>query len=654
VTAWLVRGTRGRATRFVAAAASATAALIAAAVVVDERAALAAGTLVAASLVGLAVAGRRRRRGVKKESRSLYSDVVLYQRLLRQARAYWPHIGAIFLLSLLSTPLALLTPVPLKIVVDTVVGSDPLPGILDGLVPGALKGSESMLLFLAGGLLVAVVLLDELRALAHALLGAYTGERVLLDFRTRLFRHVQRLSSSYHDAKGTADSTYRIQYDAASIQWIVVNGVTPFITAVLTLAGMIYVTARIDWQLAAVALAVAPALLVLTLISRRRLRRGWSDTKKLESSALSIVQEVLTSLRVVKAFAQEDQEEERFTRRSGDGMRARVRLAAFEGGFGLLIALTTALGTAAVLVLGTRHVQQGQLTLGSLLLVLGYLAQLYAPLKTMSKSVAKLQSSLASAERALAVLDEPPEVEETPHAHRLSRAAGDVEFRDVCFEYVPGQPVLHHVSFSVAAGTRVGIEGPTGAGKTTVMNLLMRFYDPTAGAILLDGTDLRDYQLADLRSQFAIVLQEPVLFSTSIAENIAYARPGAAPDDIVEAARAADVHGFVSALPAGYDSQVGERGMQLSGGERQRISLARAFLRDAPIVILDEPTSSVDVETEATILAAMEALTKGRTTFVIAHRLSTLEGCDARLQLQAGRLHEVGPRLSARAEIAHA
>jgi ATP-binding cassette subfamily B protein len=271
-------------------------------------------------------------------------------------------------------------------------------------------------------------------------------------------------------------------------------------------------------------------------------------------------------------------------------------------------------------------------------MVMTYLSQLYGPLETISQKVGDVQSSLASAERAFELLDESPDVKEKPHARRIARARGAIEFRDVSFAYNGDGTVLHDVSFEVSPGTRLGVIGRTGAGKTTLMSLITRFYDPTAGKILLDGADLRDYKLADLRNQFGIVLQEPVLFSTSIAENIAYARPGARIRDVVAAAEAANAHEFVCDLPEGYGTIVGERGMRLSGGERQRIALARAFLKDAPILILDEPTSSVDTQTEAVIMDAIERLMERRTSLMIAHRLSSLRICDARLEIESGRI----------------
>jgi ATP-binding cassette subfamily B protein len=565
-----------------------------------------------------------------------------------QAQPYWPRIGLVFLLSLAATPLALLTPLPVKIVIDSVVGSRPLPRFLVALVPPNAQHSPGALLAIAVGLLLGVTLLSYLQSLASSLLQASAGEGMVLDFRSRLFARVQRLSLRYHDSVGTADSAFRIQYDASSVQQLTISGIIPLLTALATLAGMIYVTARLDRQLAIVALSVSPVLFWLTRTFRGRLRKRWKDVKKLESAANSVVQEVLTSLRVVKAFGREKDEEARFTGRATHRMRELLRVSFLQNGFDLLVGMTIALGTAATLYIGVMHVRAGLLSLGDLMLVTAYVAQLYDPLKAVSKKLADLQGALASAERAFALLDEEPEVVERAHARPLARARGAVRFEDVFFSYDGEHPVLHGISLDVPAGTRVGIQGKTGAGKSTMMSLLTRFYDVSGGKILLDGVDIRDYKLDDFRAQFAIVLQDPVLFSASIAENIAYGRaPGHADapaaereTEIVEAARLANAHEFIMGLPHGYETLVGERGMRLSGGERQRIALARAFLRNAPVLILDEPTSSVDVGTEAVILDALERLMRGRTTFMIAHRLGTLDHCDLQLEIRDGALFE--------------
>jgi len=571
-------------------------------------------------------------------TRAAATDLGLCRRLLRLARPYWGHIAAVFLVGLAAAPLALLAPLPLKIAVDTGLGDHPLPDFLDALLPAAVPRAGLALLPLAAGLMLAVALASHLQALAHSLLSTYTGEKMVLAFRAELFRHAQRLSLAYHDSRGTVDSTYRIQNDAPAVQYVAIDGLIPLVTAACTLAAMIYCIVHLDWELALVAVAVSPVLLVASRAYRPRLRRQSREVKHMESSTLAVVQETLGALRVVKAFGQEGREQERLVRRGAEGLRARLRLLMLEGAFGLVVGLTTAAGSAAVLVIGIRHVQSGTLTLGELLLVMAYLGQLYGPLKTLGKKAATLQSHLAGAERAFALLDASPDVEERPHAQPLARARGAVAFRDVSFAYGDGRPVLHGVSFQVSPGTRVGIRGMTGAGKTTLVSLLTRFYDPTAGQVLLDGVDLRNYRLADVRNQFAIVLQEPVLFSASIAENIAYARPGASEEEVVAAARAASAHAFIAQLPQGFQTPVGERGLSLSGGERQRVALARAFLKDAPVLILDEPTSSVDERTEAEILTAIGRLMQGRTTFLISHRPGALAGCDAVLEIADGRL----------------
>jgi ATP-binding cassette, subfamily B, bacterial len=571
-----------------------------------------------------------------------YSDVAMYRRVLREARPLWGHITGIWLISLLATPLALLLPLALQVAVDSVLGDEPLPGILQSVVPNSIQESKDALLVFVVVLLVLVELGSQLQSMSQSLLKTYTSERLTLRFRSKLFRQAQRLSLAYHDRRGTADANYRIQTDSTNVATVAVDGVIPFASAAFTFVAMLIVIANIDVTLALIALVYAPVLIVLTWAYRRRLRVRHREVKMLESSALSVVQEVLTSIRVVKAFGQEEREEHRFTARAGEGMGARLRVALVDGSFWVAIGLVTAVGTGTVMYVGVRAVEAGTMTLGSLLLVMGYLAELYGPLSKVSRQVASLQSGFASAERVFALLDQAPDVEERPSARPLARATGEIEFRDVSFSYNGSELVLEHVSFAIPPGARVGISGRTGAGKTTLASLLTRFYDPSAGAILLDGVDLRDYQVADLRNQFAIVLQEPVLFSTTMGENIVYGRPDASHAEMIAAAQAADIHRFITGLPDGYDTAVGERGMTLSGGERQRISLARAFLKDAPILILDEPTSSVDLKTEATIVDAMERLMAGRTAFMIAHRLSTLDSCEVRLRVDDHGVKVIG------------
>lgn len=569
-----------------------------------------------------------------------YKDRTLLRRILREARPSWPQIGVTFLVSLAAIPLALLTPFPLKIAVDSVIGSHPVPSVLDSLLPSSATRSDGAVLVVAALLFVVVALLQQLQVLTHMVLTTLTGQKLVLRFRSRLFAHAQRVSLAYHDLKGSIDTTYRVQYDAPCVRYITVDALIPLATSVLMLAAMVYVSAFIDWQLALVALAVSPFLFLAARAYRPRLRSQWHASKELESSSMSIVQEALGAMRVVKAFGLEGLEQERYLEFSRAEVRAQMRAAITQGTFGLVVGLTIALSTATVLFIGVRHVQAGVLTLGELILVLAYLTQLYGPLRTISNKIGDLQASFASAERVFSLFDETPDLADRPTGRRMRRASGAIVFENVSFGYGESSLVLDDISFEVAPGASLGIAGVTGAGKTTLVSLITRFYDPIAGKILLDGLDLREYRLEDLRRQFAIVLQEPVLFAMTIAENIACGKPEATYADIETAAKAADAHDFIDDLPQGYNTQVGERGMTLSGGERQRIALARAFIKDAPGLILDEPTSSVDVKTEASIMGAMERLMAGRTTFLIAHRLGTLDYCDERVEIADGRIVE--------------
>jgi ATP-binding cassette, subfamily B, bacterial len=566
------------------------------------------------------------------------SDVALYRRLMSEARPFWPHVAGLFALSLLNAPLTLLSPLPLKIAVDSALGSHQLPGWLAAFLPAGTRGSDLSVVISVAALIVLLALAKHVVDLLFVILRSYAAEQLVLAFRAKLFGHLQRLSLSYHDTSGTANSIYRIQYDAPAIQWIMIDGFIPLVSSLLTLVAMIVVMARIDWSLALVALTVVPVLYALTRFYSRRLKSQWREAKNVENATLSVVEEVMSSVRLVKAFAQEEREHQRYLQNARRSLREQLRLTLTSGSFGLIVGLAMAIGTAVVLFLAVRHVQAGLISLGDLILVMSYLGLLYAPLQSVSKSVASLQGSLVSAERAFELLDQAPEVPESPVARPLAQAGGRVEFENVSFAYNADRVALRGISFMVEPGSRVGIAGVTGAGKSTLMTLLLRFYDPAEGRILLDGVDLRDYRLLDLRNQFAVVQQEPVLFSSSIAENIAYARQGASDAEIIAAAQAANADQFIKRLPQGYATQVGERGVQLSGGERQRISLARAFLKDAPILILDEPTSSVDVATEAVILEAMKRLMRGRTSFMIAHRLGTLESCNVLLVLERGKL----------------
>lgn len=565
----------------------------------------------------------------------------LFRRALVYAKPFRWHMAMLFLLNLISAPLALLRPIPLKILIDSGFDSRPLPGFLSVLFPAGFQISFETIVVLSAALVLITALIENLIFAVNWTLETYTGEKLVLNFRTVLFNHVQRLSLAFHDSKGVGHSLYRLQWDAMNIRTLLIDNISPLISSAVTILSMIVVMFTISWKFALIALIVVPPLYFLTRRSSLRLRRDWYAVKDEENQAMNVVHEVLGGLRVVKAFGREEVERERFSRQSHRAVKGQVKMAAIGATYNFLNGLLFAAGTAAFILLGAHSVRSGQVSLGDLTLIIAYLAQIYVPLQTITKNINNLQSSVAGVERVFQILDHEPEVGESDDPVPLSKTRGNIEFRNVSFSYNRETPVLQKISFTVYPGDRVGVIGSTGAGKSSLISLLMRFYDSTGGEILLDGVDIRRYRLKDYRNQFSMVLQEPVLFSTSVAENIRYGRPDASDQDIETAAIAANAHDFIIKAEFGYSTGVGERGMQLSGGERQRIAIARAFIRNAPVLILDEPTSSVDVRTEGMIMEAMERLMKGRTTFLITHRLDTLASCNVILHLENGRIADV-------------
>src|SRR2546425_2028304 len=555
----------------------------------------------------------------------------MLRRVFAELRPYSVSIVVLLIISLAAIPITLITPLPIKLIVDNVLGSSALPGYLTIFAPGALGASKDYVLWLAIGVLVGSAVLTYLQNLLNVWFTNKIGNRMTLEVRDRLFRQMQRLSIAYHDTKGSADSTYRTLQDAPALRQFGIDSMIPLITSMLTLGAMIIVTLYLDWELALIALLVSPFTFLLTLMFRPRLRRGWRKVKVSESAAMAVAQETLGASRVVKAFGQEDQKSDQLVSRYSESLSAALKVYVYGAVYNLLVGIVTALGLVAVLYIGIRHVQSNTLTLGSLLVVNYYVTQLYSPLKNVGQKILDMQMSLAGVERCHAVLDEKPDVPEAPNALPIARARGKIAFQNVSFEYTPGHPVLRDVSFELPPGNCLGVVGPTGSGKTSLSNLLLRFFDTTQGAITLDDVDLKNYKLADLRNQFAVVLQDTVLFSTTITENIRFARPGATIAEVVEAATAANAREFITHLPDGYNTLVGERGMKLSGGQRQRISLARAFVKHAPILILDEPTSALDINAETAVLDAIQRLMKGRTTLMIAHRASGLRKCNIKL-----------------------
>lgn len=570
-----------------------------------------------------------------------YRSGVLAKRIFKQLKPYWLHITGIFTLSLLAIPLELLKPLGLKLVIDSAFGNHPLPAFIHFILPNSFHFTFNSIIIIAAALVIIVALIDNLFLFVSWIMSVYTGEKLVLDFRTRLFNHIQRMSLAYHDETGTSDALYKIQWDTVGIRTLLLNNIMPIVTSLVTLVSMIVVMFTINWHFALIAICIIPPILLLIRLSNSRLRNDWEQVKHEESRAMSVLQEVLTLLRIVKAFGQEDGEEKRFTQQSGRAIQGQMKVAWIAALFHSSVWIVFAIVTALFILLGAKYVQAGEMTLGDLTLMLAYLTQFFNPLHNISKNLTDVQSSLTSIERVFQLLDKEQEVEENPAAISMQNAKGGFLFNDIHFGYKKDIEILQGVSFEIHPGERVGIMGSTGAGKSTLISLLMRFYDPTSGEILIDGKNLKDLRLADYRNQFGIVLQEPVLFSTTIAENIKYGRPGATEKEIMEAAKAANAHDFIMHCKDGYNTMVGELGMQLSGGERQRISIARAFIKNAPVLVLDEPTSSLDIRTEAQIIESIERLMEGRTTFMITHRLDTLKTCNVLLHFEKGHLIEV-------------
>ena len=552
----------------------------------------------------------------------------------------WPLV-VLLIVSLLAVPMTLIFPLPIKLLVDSVLGSQPLPGYLTIFVGSQV--SKTLALWLAISILMATAVLTYLQNLVNVWYSNKVGNRMTLDVRARLFRQMQRLSVAYHDTMGAADSAYRTLNDAPMLRSFGIDSLIPLTTSILTLGAMILVMVFLDWELALIALLVSPLMFLLTFVFRPRIRAGWRKFRASESAAMAVAQESLGASRLVKSYGQEERKNRELVSHYDASLSASLKVQVDSAVYSLLVGILTAAGLAAVLYIGIGHVQAGigNLTLGSLLVVNYYVTQLYGPLRNVGQSILEIQMSLTGVERYRAVLDEKPDVPELPNAIPLARGRGNIAFRNVSFAYTKDHPVLHDITFELPSGNRLGVVGPTGSGKTTLSTLLLRLFDPTEGVITLDDLDLKDYKLADLRNQYAVVHQETVLFSTSVAENIRFAKPNATMDEVIAAATAAKAQDFITNLPNGYDTLVGERGMKLSGGERQRISLARAFLKDAPILILDEPTSSLDVHTESAILDTIQELMKGRTTMMIAHRPSTLRDCNMILVLEDGRVNRV-------------
>ena len=558
-------------------------------------------------------------------------------------RPYRRQAVAILALSILEIGLAALAPWPLKVIVDYVLGDLPLPAPLASITPAAVAGSAVAFLVIVvlAGLLVQVA--NEVVRMIHTQMQVKVAQRVVYTLRAKLLAHLQALPLRHHVLTPTADSVYRLDADAHCVDDLIIGGVFPLTLATLNLGVMFVVLVYVDLTLALLSLVVAPFLYVcLRFYSHTMLERA-ERVKALESTLIERAFEILSSVAAVKSFTRERHELARFSSSGDDTMRARLRLTWQESLFSVTVTAITLAGAALVLIVGGLHVLNGTLTLGSLLVVIAYLAAVYDPISAIAHSTGSLQQAVASARRVRQIFALTPEVLDAPDGIDASGIEGHIRFDAVSFAYSDQRNVLDTISFEARPGELVALVGLTGAGKSTIASLVPRFFEPGTGRVLIDDIDVARYSLQSLREQIALVPQQPVLFTGTIADNIRYGRLEASDADVEAAARDANLHDFVTRLPHGYQTPVQEAGATLSGGERQRIGIARALLKAAPILILDEPTSAVDAISEGAIFDTLRRLRPSHTMLVIAHRLSTIRDATRILVLDGGRLVAQGP-----------
>jgi len=548
-------------------------------------------------------------------------------RMLARVKPYWAWAALSFALMLGITLADLAPPYLTKILIDRVIPQ-----------------FDVRLLAIIVGAIFAVSTVSALIGVVRGCLVAWLGQKIIYDLRKDLYGHLQELSVSFYDVKQTGWIMDRVTRDTGNLERFLAEGLQEALRDGLTLLLIGVILFFMNWRLALLTLLPTPILAVLTMWFIEKMHVVFHRAWRKRSRLTSLLADVIPGVRVVRSFAQERQEIRRFDERSREFMEANVRAGMMAAKFFPSVGLLTMVGYLIIWGYGGYQAMHphSAVTVGTLVAFIEYLWMFYHPLQNLSRMSHRLQHAVTSAQRVFEVLDMVPEVVNRPGARPLPNIKGRVEFRNVTFSYEPGRPVLKNVSFVAEPGEMIGLVGPSGAGKSTTINLLCRFYDVDEGQILIDGVDIRDIELESYRSQLGVVLQEPFLFSGTVAENIAYGNPDASIYDIIRAAKAANAHQFIMTLPDAYDTMVGERGLRLSGGERQRISIARAILKDPRILILDEATSSVDTETERDIREAMERLIANRTTFAIAHRLSTLKNASRLIVLDNGEMVEEG------------
>jgi ATP-binding cassette subfamily B protein/subfamily B ATP-binding cassette protein MsbA len=558
-------------------------------------------------------------------------------RVLAYLKPYRGLFALAFIQVALISALEVLKPWPLKIVIDNVLQGQRLDW-------SATAGwSRDALLLGACGAMVLIYLILGVVAVVNNYTTIRIGQGMVNDLRHDLYAHLQRLSLAFHTRREVGDLMYRVTADTYAIQTLTMNGLFPILSALLLLVGMFTVMVRMDWMLTLLALSVCPALFLSIRILGGYIEAAATQARERESQVYTVVQRAMSAIRVIQAFTKEADEHRQFMRASRASLDAGLHLYTVQTAYAGLINVVIALGTALVVWVGARHVLSGALSVGEMVVFTAYLASLYGPINSILQTLGLIQGARAGVGRVFEILDVERDLKDGTRDVPTGGVRGEVRWEQVSFGYNPGQLVLKHLDLHVPAGQRVAVVGPTGAGKSTLLSLVPRLYDPQGGRVCIDGVDVREFRIEPLRRQVAMVLQPPLVFPTSVRDNIAYGRPGASRDEVVRAAQLARAHEFIMRLPRQYDTVVGEQGSTLSEGERQRLTIARAILRDAPILILDEPTSSVDAETEALIMEGLDRLAAGRTTFIIAHRLSTVRDADVIVVLRDGTIVERGP-----------
>jgi ATP-binding cassette subfamily B protein len=563
---------------------------------------------------------------------------------LSSLQPYRRQAALLSMLLALQIALGAAQPWPLKLIIDNVLDnaehpfSEPWRGWLESIVGGNLVAI--LILIVVGGVLLQVV--NHFVTAYATQIQVDAGQRMVYDLRARLFEHLQALGLQHHITTNTGDAVYRIDVDSYSIENLVMSGLIPLATSIVSVVVMFVILVRLDVTVALLSLSIVPFLLLYMRSYTRTVASQMEHVKELESKLIERLYEVFSAIRLVKSFAREPHEKRRYTSFGSDVMNARIAITWRESLFWVVVSTITILGTALVLIVGGVQVLRGGMSVGELTVAIAYLGAVYGPLSTIAHTAGTLQAAVTGAKRVRSVLAMAPETVDAPDAIDAAGVHGEVTFEDVSFAYSDGTQVLHDISFTARPGEMIALVGLTGAGKTTLVSLIPRFYDPTIGRVLVDGRDVRGYRLRSLRERIAIVLQDPVLFAGTIAENLRYGRLDATDAQVEEAARAAHAHEFVTHLPKRYETKIAEAGGGLSGGERQRLSVARAILKNAPILILDEPTSSLDAISEEIVFSALRRLRAGRTTIVIAHRLSTVRDADRILVLDGGRIAAQG------------